>query len=150
MDPNRFDDLMRSLRPPRSRRSVVAALLVGLLGPVMAGAADGKRGRGKGTGKKANLEIKVFGGGKINSALDDVGAKNIEFVRQFLSDEGYVAMSEDLGGTYARRVLFKPHSGRAFVKRLDSDVGDNVAREEAAIAKRRIVLPTPADDIELF
>ena len=58
MDPNRFDDLMRSLRPPRSRRSVVAALLVGLLGPVMAGAADGKRGRGKGTAKKANKHRK--------------------------------------------------------------------------------------------
>jgi len=104
----------------------------------------------QGSGRKANLEIKVFGGGKINSALDDVGAKNIEFVRQFLSDEGYAAVSEDLGGSFARRVLFKPHSGRAFVKRLDSDVGANVAREELALAKRRIVLPTPADDIELF
>ena len=79
-----------------------------------------------------------------------MGRKNIEFVRQFLLDEGYAATSEDLGGTYARRVLFKPYSGRAFVRRLDSEVGDNVAREEAAIAKRRIVLPTPADDIELF
>jgi chemotaxis protein CheD len=104
----------------------------------------------QGSGKKANLEIKIFGGGKINSALDDVGAKNIEFVRQFLSTEGYVAVSEDLGGTYARRVLFKPHSGRAFVKRLDSDVGANVAREEEAIARRRVVVPPPSDDIELF
>jgi chemotaxis protein CheD len=103
-----------------------------------------------GSGKKANLEIKVFGGGKINSALDDVGAKNIEFVRQFLSDEGYVASSEDLGGTFARRVLFKPHSGRAFVKRLDSDLGANVAKEELALAKRRVVVPAPVDDIELF
>lgn len=103
-----------------------------------------------GTGKKSNLEIKVFGGGKINSALDDVGAKNIDFVRQFLGDEGYVALSEDLGGMFARRVLFKPRSGRAFVKRLDSDVGYNVAREELAIARRRVVVPVPADDIELF
>ncbi|ODT71068.1 MAG: hypothetical protein ABS75_10070 [Pelagibacterium sp. SCN 63-23] len=104
----------------------------------------------QGSGKKGNLEIKVFGGGKINAVLDDVGAKNIDFVRQFLADEGYVAVSEDLGGTYARRVLFKPHSGRAFVKRLDSAVGADVAREELAIARRGIVVPTPADDIELF
>ncbi|OAM79704.1 hypothetical protein A3840_03130 [Devosia elaeis] len=104
----------------------------------------------QGTGRKANLEIKIFGGGKINSALDDVGAKNIEFVRQFLVDEGYVATSQDLGGTYARRVLFKPHSGRAFVKRLDSDIGANVAREELAIARRRVVVPAAVSDIELF
>jgi len=104
----------------------------------------------QGSGKKSNLEIKVFGGGKINSALDDVGAKNIEFVRQFLADEGYVAAGTDLGGTYARRVLFKPHTGRAFIKRLDSDVGANVAREELALASRRVVVPAPVDDIELF
>lgn len=104
----------------------------------------------QGTGRKSNLEIKIFGGGKINSVLDDVGAKNIEFVRQFLVDEGYVATSEDLGGSYARRVLFKPHSGRAFVKRLDSDAGANVAREELAIARRRVVVPTSASEIELF
>ena len=72
----------------------------------------------RGTGRKANLEIKVFGGGLINSALTDVGAKNIEFVRQFLRDEGYSLAGEDVGGTFARRVMFKPHSGRAFVKRL--------------------------------
>lgn len=51
---------------------------------------------------------------------------------------------------FARRVLFKPHSGRAFVKRLDSDVGANVAKEELALAKRRVVVPAPVDDIELF
>lgn len=104
----------------------------------------------QGTGNKANLEIKVFGGGKINSALDDVGSKNIDFVRQFLADEGYLPASEDLGGSYARRVLFKPYSGRAFVKRLDSDMGVSVASQELALAKRRVVLPTVSDDIELF
>ena len=104
----------------------------------------------RGTGRKANLEIKIFGGGKINSALDDVGAKNIDFVRQVLADEGYIAASEDLGGNYARRVLFKPYSGRAFVKRLDSDLGASVAREEIALAKRRVVVPVPMVDIELF
>ena len=41
-------------------------------------------------------------------------------------------------------------SEAAFVKRLDSDVGANVARDEAAFAKRRVVVPAPVDDIELF
>jgi chemotaxis protein CheD len=108
----------------------------------------------RGTGKKGNLEIKVFGGGLINSALTDVGAKNIEFVRDFLREEGYSITGEDVGGAYARRVMFKPNSGRAFVKRLDSNAGASVAREELSIVRIR-AKPLPpaapaADDIELF
>ena len=104
----------------------------------------------RGTGSKANLEIKVFGGGLINAALVDIGAKNIEFVRQFLSDEGYSLAGEDLGGTFARRVLFKPKSGRAFVKRLASKEGEGVARQELAIAGTKSVAVPVHDDIELF
>lgn len=106
----------------------------------------------QGTGRKGNLEIKVFGGGKINAALDDVGAKNIEFVKQFLADEGYTMAGQDLGGTYARRVLFKPNTGRAFVKRLDNAANSAIAREELDVAKKRVVpAAAPAnDDIELF
>ena len=104
----------------------------------------------QGSGKKANLEIKVFGGGNINASLNDVGAKNIEFVRGFLTAEGYSLSGEDLGGTYARRVLFKPKSGRVFVKRLDSMAGARVVKEELEIAGRQKAAPAPADDIELF
>lgn len=103
----------------------------------------------KGSGRKQNLEIKVFGGGKINAALDDVGAKNIEFVRSFLADEGYTLDGSDLGGMFARRVLFKPATGRAFVKRLDNATGANVAKEELRIVAKPVVKP-PMDDIELF
>jgi len=102
-----------------------------------------------GTGRKQNLEIKVFGGGNINSALTDVGAENARFVRTFLEREGYTIAGEDMGGTYARRVLFKPSSGRAFVKRLDSTTGQSVALEEMAIAGRGAEA-SAADDIELF
>jgi chemotaxis protein CheD len=106
----------------------------------------------RGTGNKANLEIKIFGGGIITAALSDVGAKNIEFVHEFLSNEGYVVTNEDVGGNYARRVMFKPWSGRAFVKRLDSVAGAHVAREELSIVARRVAPPKAVEpaDIELF
>lgn len=104
----------------------------------------------RGTGRKGNLEIKVFGGGNINSALNDVGSKNIEFVRQFLADEGYTLSGEDMGGTFARRVLFKPQSGRAFCKRLESTANAAIARDEIAIARTRAIAPKIVDDIELF
>ncbi len=103
----------------------------------------------RGTGQKSNLEIKVFGGGNINVALNDVGKKNAEFVRTFLLSEGYKIAGEDVRGTFARRVLYKPVTGQAFIKRLDSSAGHNVAQQELAIAVRRTVAP-PVPDIELF
>ena len=103
----------------------------------------------RGSGRKANLEFKVFGGGLINTALSDIGAKNIEYVREFLANEGYALAKEDVGGSFARRVMFKPYSGRALVKRLDNIAGASIAREELAVAGRRAARPT-TEDIELF
>jgi chemotaxis protein CheD len=102
----------------------------------------------RGGGRKSHLEFKIFGGGLINAALSDIGAKNILFVHQFLIDEGYVLAAEDVGGSFARRVIYKPNSGRAFVKRLDSATGASVANEELAIVRRRP--GRPMGDIELF
>jgi chemotaxis protein CheD len=104
----------------------------------------------RGTGRKSNLEIKVFGGGLINSALTDIGAKNIAFVHEFLANEGYAIAGEDVGGSFARRVMFRPVSGRAFVKRLDSATGANVATSELAIVNRREPPRPEAEDVELF
>ena len=103
----------------------------------------------RGTGQKSNLEIKVFGSGNINAALNDVGKKNAEFVRTFLLSEGYKITGEDVRGTFARRVLYKPMTGQAFVKRLDSSAGQNVAQQELAIAVKRTIAPAEPD-IELF
>lgn len=103
----------------------------------------------KGTGRKGNLSIKVFGGGNINSKMTDIGAANATFVRNFLKDEGYSIAGEDLGGNFARRVMFHPESGRIFIKRLDADIGETVARGEIATARAKPV-ETPDDDIELF
>ncbi|UJQ93747.1 chemotaxis protein CheD [Mariluticola halotolerans] len=104
----------------------------------------------KGSGNKANLDIKVFGGGNINASLNDIGAQNIEFIREFLKAEGYKSSAQDVGGAFARRVLFKPSSGRVFVKRLDSATGANLVREEIAIAGVQKVSVPAHDDIELF
>jgi chemotaxis protein CheD len=102
----------------------------------------------QGSGRKTNLEIKVFGGGMINPALSDVGAKNVDFIQDFLANEGYAAVKRDLGGTFARRVLFQPHSGRAFVRRLDSSAVASVAVDELNYAGRRAI---PAvGEVELF
>lgn len=103
----------------------------------------------RGTGRKSNLEFKIFGGGNIHAGMIDVGQKNIEFVREFLRNENYLIASEDLGGSFARRVMYQPTTGRALVKRLDSRDSAHLVRDELAIAKRQIIKPVEAD-IELF
>lgn len=103
----------------------------------------------RGTGRKSNLEFKVFGGGNIHAAMQDVGQQNIAFIREFLRNENYLIASEDMGGSFARRVMFQPATGRAFVKRLDSLDSAHLVRDELVIARRQIVRPAVAD-IELF
>ena len=104
----------------------------------------------RGTGRKENLQIKIFGGGLVTAALSDVGAKNIDFVRQFLADEGYALAGEDVGGSFARRLMYQPRSGRAFVKRLDSAAAKSVAREELSLVVGQQPPAASAGDIELF
>jgi chemotaxis protein CheD len=104
----------------------------------------------RGTGSKANLEIKVFGGGLISGAMQDVGAKNLDFVREFLSNEGYMAANEDIGGSFARRLLYKPVSGRAAVKRLDNLAGLTIAEQELVTANLRAQVKPAYAEIELF
>lgn len=105
----------------------------------------------KGSGDKSNLEIKVFGGGAIAAKMPDIGAKNIAFVTKFLADEGYKISTQDMGGAWARRVMYKPHTGQAFVKRLDAQAEKSLADSEIALATKQVQAPKPAeDDIELF
>lgn len=104
----------------------------------------------RGGGRKSCLQFKIFGGGMITAALSDIGAKNIAFVRQFLSDEGYDIAAEDVGGSFARRLMYKPSSGRAFVKRLDSAMGVSVANAELAIASVSTPWRSKSGEVELF
>ncbi len=59
------------------------------------------------------LEAKVFGGARMLSVQNDIGARNAEFARTFLRDEGIPCLSESTGGTSARRIRFWPVTGRA-------------------------------------
>ncbi|MGV3650911.1 MAG: chemotaxis protein CheD [Devosia sp.] len=101
----------------------------------------------RGSGNKQNLDFKLFGGGRVSAALSDVGARNIAFIAQFMAAEGYVPLSSDMGGEFARKVIFVPHSGRAFVKRVDAQLAGRVAMDELTLAARPAARDT---EIELF
>lgn len=69
-------------------------------------------------GKRKNLEVKLFGGGKIIATLGDVGARNIQFVLDYVDTEALNLVSQDLGDIYPRKVNFFPHTGRVRMKKI--------------------------------
>jgi len=103
----------------------------------------------KNGGRKANMEVKIFGGGKILKNMTDVGEKNIRFVEEFIRLEGLQLLSEDTGDIFPRKVVYHPHSGKVKVKKLRSLHNDTLIKRE--IEYQHTIEEKPAEgDIELF
>lgn len=100
-------------------------------------------------GRRQNLEVKVFGGGRIISGMTDVGLANITFVRDYLATEGLQVVAEDVGDIYPRMVMFFPATGMAKVKRLRS-LHNNVIVDEERRYIDSIKKQPVSGDIELF
>jgi chemotaxis protein CheD len=62
--------------------------------------------------RKAKLKAHLYGGANVNRNMMRIGTANAEFAQAFLRREGIAVMREDLGGTGARRVDFRPASGQ--------------------------------------
>jgi chemotaxis protein CheD len=71
---------------------------------------------------RQRLQAKLFGGANLNTSLADIGARNGEFARRFLRNEGICLIGESLGGDRARKLQFWPASGRARQMQLPRDV----------------------------
>jgi chemotaxis protein CheD len=82
-------------------------------------------------GSRRNLEVKVFGGGRILAQLTDIGRRNIEFVESYLCTEGLAVLARDLGDIYPRKVYYTPATGKAFVKKLRSLHNNTILQREA-------------------
>lgn len=81
---------------------------------------------------RRRMVAKVFGGARLLSGFDrlDVGAKNVEFVLEFLKVEGIRVLAQDLLDVSPRKVVFFVDSGKAQVKRLSLTPGEPVQRRE--------------------
>lgn len=66
----------------------------------------------------SDLELKVFGGGRVLSDVADIGARNIDHVMTHLGRRGLAVAAVDVGGDAARRVRYQPGSGRSLVQHL--------------------------------
>lgn len=105
----------------------------------------------KAGGTKNNLEIKLFGGGRVleNLKQADIGARNIEFVRSFLRKEHLSVEAEDLGSNCPRKVLYFPDTGAVKLKRMMTTANDTVSRREREYLDA-IVKKPDSGDVELF
>jgi chemotaxis receptor (MCP) glutamine deamidase CheD len=105
-------------------------------------------------GDRSRLRAKVFGGGKVLAVESEhlnVGAKNAEFVLQYLGDEGIPVVGQSLGGTRGMMVRFRPHTGQALAKPLPSrDLTPIIAREEQFGRELLQRVEVPTDDVTLF
>jgi chemotaxis protein CheD len=99
--------------------------------------------------RRASLEFKLVGGGKVLAAMTDVGAGNIEFVRSYMRTEGFAVAGEDLGDVYPRKVHFYPDSGRVRVKKLLSTRNDTIFARERSYLQQVSAAPQ-SGDVELF
>jgi chemotaxis protein CheD len=100
-------------------------------------------------GKRKNLEVKVFGGGKIIPALTDVGMKNIDFVLSYLDQEGLKILSQDLGDIYPRKVVYFPQTGKVAMKKIQDLHNDTIVQRERQYFNNLKNVPV-AGNVELF
>lgn len=98
--------------------------------------------------KRRNLEVKLFGGGKVITGSGVVGENNISFIKQYTYDENLNVVAEDLGDVYPRQLLYYPMTGKVKMKKLRS------AQNEIAVQEKyymdSINKSKPNDDVELF
>jgi len=100
-------------------------------------------------GRKENLEVKIFGGGNVlESTTAEIGTKNINFVKKFLSDEGIPIKSKHVGGDLPRRIHYFVDSGKVMMRilkrRSDTEL---VTKDEVEYSRKLIV---PERKVELF
>ena len=103
----------------------------------------------KNGGRRENLEVKVFGGGRILENMSDVGLRNIAFVRDYLAAEQLTVIAEDVGDIHPRQVIYFPATGRAKVKRLRSLHNKVIASVEMRYVGSIADKPVTGD-VELF
>lgn len=70
-------------------------------------------------GSRQRLEVKLFGAGKIYEGNIDVGARNTEWVLNYLKAEGFTIASSNLGDVYPRKVYYFTDSGRVLMKKIE-------------------------------
>jgi chemotaxis protein CheD len=98
---------------------------------------------------RERLEIKIFGGGRVLTAMTDIGARNIDFVKSYLGTERLDIVAQDVGGERPRKVVYFPTDGKARVRKLRPIENRGVSDREK-IYLDSLSSKDAGGDIELF
>jgi chemotaxis protein CheD len=99
-------------------------------------------------GRRENLEIKIFGGGRIIRGMTDVGDSNIRFVHDYIRMENLQLVAEDVGDIFPRKVIYFPETGKVRVKKLRSIHNDTIVSRESRYMQE--IKQPAAGEVELF
>lgn len=98
---------------------------------------------------RGDLEVKLFGGGRMFDSNTDIGAANARFATEYVRDEGLELVATDLGGDSPRQLVYFPVTGRARVRRLPPLARQQVRGREMQLARELEAKPT-SGGVELF
>lgn len=103
-------------------------------------------------GVKSRLEIKLFGAGRIYEGNIDVGARNAEWVLEYIKTEGLKACKTDLGDILPRKIYYFTESGRVLMKKIEKVKNETIAAREREYASRiqEKKQVTVEEDVTLF
>ncbi len=99
--------------------------------------------------QRADLQVKVFGGGRVLAQLTDIGQRNIDFVQRYIATEKLNLCASDLGDVYPRQLQFFPRSGRVRVRLLRRHDDVALVAGERSYLKRLANDPIKGE-VELF
>ncbi|MGB3391885.1 MAG: chemoreceptor glutamine deamidase CheD [Stenotrophomonas sp.] len=100
-------------------------------------------------GRRGDLMVKIFGGGRVLAQMTDIGRRNIEFVQRYIVTENLNLCASDLGDVYPRQVQFFPKSGRVRVRLLRRRDDVALVADERSYLKRLANDPIKGE-VELF
>lgn len=92
---------------------------------------------------KSRLRAHLYGGANIRAGMQAIGTANAEFARGFLRSERIELMREDLGGVNARRVDFRPASGKVRCRTVASS-------DAPEVPPQPVIRQAPRGEVELF
>jgi chemotaxis protein CheD len=100
-------------------------------------------------GRRSSLQVKIFGGARVLDIDSEIGRTNIDFVLDYLRIEGFPPRAVDVGGIFARKVIFNPQSGQVLVKRLQQTHNRTLQQREK-VYKKQVDKEVVRGEVTLF